>query len=71
MREPEEAVGLLADERVREQEYDAHHGVQHNAWQKGTLVHTIVANNFSTILPTVTILNDSQLHSDLSLLLAS
>ena len=30
MREPEEAVGLLADDRVREQEDNAHHGVQHD-----------------------------------------
>ena len=31
MREPEEAVGLLADDRVREQEDYADHGVKHDA----------------------------------------
>ena len=33
VREPEEAVRLLPDQRVREQEDDAHHGVKHYAWE--------------------------------------
>ena len=32
VRQPEEAVRLLPDQRVREQEDDAHHGVKHYAW---------------------------------------